>query len=215
MELAFEMLGFEMFWKSPMFRINAETYHETGNILSYHFKNLCLSFVSKTFWNTKIKNTHISPNKKKASVTTPTIFPTMLSNNLSRNYQKKQKKIAIKHTCTKPPFKSTNDNEKKHWKEIPWFLAATSLSKTQKRSFAKIRTHGFLGKTPKKNMKALLKREFLDRAPSCNPFAWNTKRVRFFQSFHVLAMHMKFNSTKPIWSQFVVQKWICPHWTGV
>jgi hypothetical protein len=42
----------------------------------------------------KIKNTHISPNnkKKEASLMTPTIFPTTLSNNLSKNYQKKTKK---------------------------------------------------------------------------------------------------------------------------
>jgi hypothetical protein len=46
----------------------------------------------------KIKNTHISPNKiKEASVMTSTIFPTMLSNNLSKIYQKETKKSNQAH----------------------------------------------------------------------------------------------------------------------
>jgi hypothetical protein len=72
------------------------------------------------------------------------------------------------------------------------------IVKNTKKEFCQNKNSWLLGENTKKNMKVLLKREFLDRAPSCNLLAWNTKRACFFQSFHVLAMHLRFNSTKPI-----------------
>jgi hypothetical protein len=47
------------------------------------------------------------------------------------------------------------------------------IVKNKKKEFSQNKNSWLLGENSKKNMKVLLKRKFLDRAPSCNLLAWN------------------------------------------
>jgi hypothetical protein len=121
----------------------------------------------------------------------------MLNNNLSKIITKKLKNSNQAH-MHKTSLSKAQISPKKMLKRDFMVPCHNLVVKNTKKELRQNKNSWLLGENTKKNMKVLLKREFIDRAPSCNLLAWNTKRARFFQSFHVLAMHTRFNMTKPI-----------------
>jgi hypothetical protein len=104
----------------------------------------------------------------------------MLGNNLSKNYPKKKPKNINQAHMHKTSLSKAQITPKKTLKRDFMVPCHNLIIKNIKKEFCQNKNSWLLEENTKKNMKVLLKKEFLDRAPSCYLLVGTQKELTSF-----------------------------------